>query len=112
VLVRGGPLTKSRSEGLYDRDRGADAPAVLDDSEHHFGDAVAARFARKALDRGPVNEAAENRHGEQEPDPEPGKLEARDTSLLAELQVTCGEPCEAVAEPPESNRPKALRICT
>ncbi len=46
----------------------------------------------KALDDGPVDEAADHRYDEEEPGAEPGQVQAADAALLAELLVPGGQP--------------------
>ena len=65
-----------------------------------------AGFFGETLDQRPIQEATDDGDDEQEPDPEPQKMQARDTTLLPELLIAGGEPGQGVDQPPEGDRPK------
>ena len=56
------------------------------------GHAVAACLAGEALDQRPVEQPAEHRHDEHEPDAEQRQMQAGCVPLLAELGVAGGQP--------------------
>ncbi len=86
------PMQIAEASGLDDGDLRPDPPAVLGHGEHDLRNPVAAGLAGETLDQGAVDQAAGHRDHQQEPDPEPGQMEAGDTPLLAELLVSGGQP--------------------
>ncbi|HEY1521266.1 MAG TPA: hypothetical protein VGF91_32895 [Solirubrobacteraceae bacterium] len=91
---------------LDDGDLGANPSPVLGHREHHLGNAMAARLTGEALNQRAVQQPAEHRHDEQEPDSKPRKMTARHVLLLAELLVAGRQPREAVDQPPERDGSK------
>ena len=96
-----------RGEGLDDAHLGADPPTVLRDGEHDLGHPVTTCLTGEALDERPVDEASEHRDQQEEPDPEPGKMEAADPTLLPELLVAGRQPGESEDQPPKPHGTEA-----
>ena len=69
-----GADAERRGERLDDRDPAADPALVAVDGEHHLGDAVTAGLRREAVDQRPVEEAADDRHDEDDEGAEERKV--------------------------------------
>ena len=65
---------------------------------------MATSLAREALDQRAVQQPANHRDHEQEPDPEPRKVTTGNVPLLAELLIAGGQPSEAKDQPPKDDR--------
>ena len=96
-----------RRQRLDDRHRRPDPPAVLGDREHHLGHAVAAGLAREALDQRPVQQAADDRYEQHEPDPQQRQVQARRVALLAELLMPGRQPGDGEDQLAEPGRAEA-----
>ena len=99
-----GPDAQRGGERLDRGDLRPDPAAALGDREHHLGHAVPAGLPGVPVDQRAVDQPADHRDHDEEPQPEPGKVSAADAALLAELDVAGGQPGEEVDQVPERDR--------